>query len=121
MAANKEATSTVHATWQSTIASPLWAPSCHKMTDKLAPLGATWHAHTSVMSSHNEHKGLHVGLSGWYKSAQSSTYDTIGQSHIIQSLTKSLVLRGCSLNKQPIKPCPLSTLMQINCQLSLQI
>jgi hypothetical protein len=57
------------------------------MTDKWAPLGATWHAHTGAMLSHNVHKGLHVALSGWYKSAQGSTHDTISQSHIIQSLT----------------------------------
>jgi len=35
--------------------SAMWAPPYHKMTDKWAPLDATWQAQIGAMSSYNIH------------------------------------------------------------------
>jgi hypothetical protein len=69
--------------------SPLWAPPCHKMTDKWAPLGATWQAQVGAMSSYSVHIYyrwlLLVGTS-----QHSSTHGTIDQSHLGHPLSQMI-------------------------------
>jgi hypothetical protein len=93
--------------------SPLWAPLYHKMTDKWAPLGATWQAQIGAMSLHSVHKcyiWLHLIGTSQHKEIHMAP---LGRATSLIT-NRSLVLRVCLLSNQPIRPCHLSTLTQIN-------
>jgi hypothetical protein len=99
--------------------SAMWTPPCYKMTDKWAPLGATWHVFTGAMSSHSIHRDyMWLQLIGTSQHKAAHVAQTIRATSLI--INRSLVLRVCLLSNQPIIPCHFNLLtlitILINCQ-----
>jgi hypothetical protein len=49
--------------------SAMWTPPCYKMSDKWAPLGATWQAQIGAMSLHSVHMWFHLIGTSQHKAA----------------------------------------------------
>jgi hypothetical protein len=111
MAASEWATSTAecHMALPYWSTSAMWAPPYHKMTDKWAPLSATWQAQIGAMSLHRSYMWLLLVGTSQHEVAHMTL---LGRATSLIT-NRSLVLRVCLLSNQPIRPCHLSTLTML--------
>jgi hypothetical protein len=118
MAASEWAISTAecHMTLPYWSTSAMWAPPYHKMTDKWAPLSATWQAQIGAMSLHRSYMWLLLVGTSQHEMAHMAL---LGRATSL-IINRSLVLRVCLLSNQPIRHCHFSLLtlifILIDCQ-----